>query len=251
MRTPLGSGHDQRAGLERADVAEAEVGQRHALAGGAEERAVLGDAERPEAERVAHDHQLAVSRDQDDVVGAVEPFGDPPEDPDPVGLLVLGLELVGQRVHDDFGVGVALQVVVALGEQLVLELLVVGELAVEGEGEPLGLAAVVALERLGVASIVAAAGGVADVADRERAVDPLHDRLELLAVIEAERLGDRADFLVGLDQAHCGRDESWSCPAASWPRFCMSSSMRGTSRATLLTSPAIGASDETERPAAW
>ena len=74
-------------------------------------------------------------------------------------------------MHQDFGVGVALQVVVALGEQLVLELLVVGELAVEGEGEPLGLAAVVALERLGVAAVVAAAGGVADVADRGRAVD--------------------------------------------------------------------------------
>ena len=93
-----------------------------------------------------------------------------PKTPDPVGLLVLGLELVGQRVHEDLGVGVALQVVVALGEQLVLELLVVGELAVEGEGEPLGLAAVVALERLGVAAVVAAAGGVADVADRGRAV---------------------------------------------------------------------------------
>ena len=113
-------GDDQRPGLERADVAEAEVGQRHALAGGAEERTMLGDAERPKAERVAHDHELAVGRDQDDVVGAVEPLGDPPEDPDPVRLLVLGLELVGQRVHDDFGVGVALQVVVALGEQLVL-----------------------------------------------------------------------------------------------------------------------------------
>ena len=73
-------------------------------------------------------------------------------------------------MHDDFGVGVALQVVVALVEQLFLELLVIGELAVEGEGEPLGLAAVVALERLGVAPIVAAAGGVADVADRDRAV---------------------------------------------------------------------------------
>ena len=74
-------------------------------------------------------------------------------------------------MHDDFGVGVALQVVVALGEQLFLELFVVGELAVEGEGEPLGLAAVVALERLGVASVVAAAGGVAHVADGDRAVD--------------------------------------------------------------------------------
>ena len=80
------------------------------------------------------------------------------------------------------------------------ELVVVGELAVEGEGEPLGLAAMVALERLGVASIVAAAGGVADVADGDRAVDRLHDRLELVAMIEAERLGDRAHFLVGIDE---------------------------------------------------
>ena len=94
-----------------------------------------------------------------------------PKHPDPVGLLVFGLELVGQRVHEDFGVGIALQVVVALVEQLFLELFVIGELAVEGEGEPLGLAAVVALERLGVGSVVAAAGGVADVADRDRPVD--------------------------------------------------------------------------------
>ena len=161
---------------------------------------MLGDAERPEAERVANDDELAVSRDQDDVIGAVEPFGDPPEDSDPIGLLVLGLELVRQRVHDDFGIGVALQVVVALGEQLVLQGLVVGELAVEGEGKPLGLAAVVSLERLRVASIVATAGCVTNVADRERAVDLLHDRLEFLAMIEAKRFGDRAHFLVGLDE---------------------------------------------------
>ena len=90
--------------------------------------------------------------------------------------------------------------VVALGQQLVLERLVIGELAVEGEGKPLGLAAVVPLERLGIAAVVAAAGGVADVADRERAVDPLHDRLELLAMVQAKRFGDRAHFLVGLDQ---------------------------------------------------
>ena len=73
-----------------------------------------------------------------------------PKHPDPVGLLVFGLQLVGQRMHDDFGVGVALQMVVALVEQLFLELFIVGELAVEGERKPLGLAAVVALERLGV-----------------------------------------------------------------------------------------------------
>ena len=161
---------------------------------------MLGDAERSKAERVANDHQLAVGGDQDDVVGTVEALRNPSEDADPIGVLVLGLKLVGQRVHDDFGVGVSLQVVVALGQQLVLEGLVVGKLAVEREGKPLGLAAVVSLERLCIVSIVAAAGCVADVADRQRAVDPLHDRLEFLAMIEAKRLGDRAHFLVGLDQ---------------------------------------------------
>ncbi len=132
---------------------------------------MLGDAQRAEPQRVADHHQLAVPGDQHDVVRAVEPLRDPAEDPHPVGLLVLRLELVGQRVHDDFGVGIALQVVVALGEQLVLELVVIGELAVEGEGEPLGLAAVIAFERLGVAPVVAAAGGVAHVADRR---GPVH-----------------------------------------------------------------------------
>ena len=166
-------GDDQRSGLERADVAKTEIGQRHALAGRAEERTMLGDAKRPKAMWIAHDHQLAVGRDQDDVERAVEPFRNSPEHPDPVRLLVFGLELVGQRMHDDFGVGVALQVVVALVEQLFLELFVIGELAVEGERKPLRLAAVVAFERLGVGSVVAAAGGIAHVADRDR---PVHLR---------------------------------------------------------------------------
>ena len=148
----------------------------------------------------------------------------PSENPDPVWLLVFGLQLVGQRVHDDFGVGVALQVIVALVEQLFLELLVVGKLAVECEREPLGLASVVALERLGVRSVVAAASGVAHVADGDRPVHLPHDRLELVAVIEPERLGDRPHFFVGLDERIAVADESWpyqpravrgfACPAA-------------------------------------
>ncbi len=85
-------------------------------------------------------------------------------------------------------------------EQLVLQLVVIGELPVEGEGKPLRLAAVVALERLGIGAVVAAAGGIAHVADRDRPVHPAHDRLELVAMIEPKRLGDRADLLVGVDQ---------------------------------------------------
>ena len=240
-------GDRKRSRLERTDVAEAEIGQRHAFARGTEQGAVLGDAKRAKAKRIAHDHQLAVGRDQDDVVGPVEPFGDPAEHADPIGLLILGLQLVGQRVHDDFGVGVPLQVIVALGEQLVLEFLVVGELAVEGKRKPLRLAAVVSLEWLSIRSVVAAASRIAHVADRGRAVDPSHDRIEFLAMIEPKRFGDRAHFFVGIDQ-RLRSGLKLVMPAASWPRFCMSSNIRGTSRATLLMSPAIGASDETEDP---
>ena len=72
---------------------------------------------------------------------------------------------MAEVVHDDFGVDVAGEVVVGLGEEFVAEFGEVGQLAVEGEGEPLPLAAVMPLERLGVAAVVGAAGGVADVAD--------------------------------------------------------------------------------------
>ena len=132
--------------------------------------------------------------------------------PHPVGLLVLRLELVGQRVHEDFGVGIALQVVVALGEQFVLEIVVIGELAVEREGEPLGLASVIAFERLGVAPVVAAAGGVTDMTDRRGPVHAAHDRLELLAMIQPERLSDGPHFLVRFEKRVSGRDDNSSSP---------------------------------------
>ena len=70
----------------------------------------------------------------------------------------------------------------------------------KANGEPLGLAAVIALERLGVVAVVGAAGGVADVADGGGAVHALHDRLELRPMVEPERLGDGAELLVGADQ---------------------------------------------------
>ena len=193
-------GHRQHAGLERANVAKAKIGQRHALAGGAEEGSVLGDAQRAKAKRVSRDDELSMGGEQDDVVGTVKLLGQPAKDPHPVWLRVFGLKLVSQRVHDDFGVGVSLQMIVALGEQLLFQFLIIGELAIEGEGEPLGLAAVVALERLGVITIVAPAGGVSDVADGGRAVHALHDRLEFQAMVEAERLGDRSQLFVGFQK---------------------------------------------------
>ena len=151
--------------------------------------------------------------------------------------MILGLQLVGQRVHNYFGIGVSLQVVVALVQQLFLELFVIGKLAVEREGKPLRLAAVIAFEWLRIAPVVSAASRTAHVPDRHRAVHLRHDRLEFLAVIEAEGLGDRSHFFVSGWMSALRSGRKLAMPAASCPRFCMSSSMRGTSRATLLISP--------------
>src|SRR5437868_6521739 len=63
---------DHLARLQRVDVTEAEVLQGHALAGGSEQWAVLGVAQRPQAERVAQDHHVADRVQKDDVVRPVE-----------------------------------------------------------------------------------------------------------------------------------------------------------------------------------
>ena len=99
----------------------------------------------------------------------------------------------------------ARQVVVGLRQQLVAQFGEVGELAVEGEGEPLPFAAVMPLERLGVAPVVGPAGGVADVADGGPAGELLHDAFVLGLVVEAERLDDGADLLVGVEEFFAAR----------------------------------------------
>ena len=70
----------------------------------------------------------------------------------------------------------------------------------KAKAEPLVLLDMMPLERLGVAAVVGPAGGVADVADGGHADVLLHQRFILAAVVEAKNLGDRADFLMGIDQ---------------------------------------------------
>ena len=94
----------------------------------------------------------------------------------------------------------ARQVVVGQRQQLVAQLGEVGQLAVEGEAEPFPLAAVMPLERLGIAAVVGAAGGVADVADGRPAGVLPHDAVVLGLVVEAEGLDDGADLLVGVEE---------------------------------------------------
>ena len=56
------------------------------------------------------------------------------------------------------------------------------------------------LERLGVAAVVGAAGGVADVADGGPAGVLAHDAFVLGLMVEAKRLDDGADLLVGVEE---------------------------------------------------
>ncbi len=122
------------------------------------------------------------------------------KDLDPVGGYVLTRQLIADRMHQDLGVDVALEVVVPFAQEFVLEFLEVGQLAVEGDAVPLRLASMSTFERLGVTPIVASTGRVAHVADAGGALQARHDRLELRQVVQAERLGDGADLLVGLEQ---------------------------------------------------
>src|SRR5206468_2771590 len=83
-------------------------------------------------------------------------------------------------------------VVVVVAEELLAEFGEVGELAVEGEGEPFPLPPVPVHERLGVAAAGRPAGGVAGVADGGPAGELLHGGGVLGRVVEPERLEDRA-----------------------------------------------------------
>ena len=91
------------------------------------------------------------------------------------------------------------EMVVVVVEQLLAKILVVGQLAVEGEAEPLVLLDMVPLEGLGVAAVVLTAGGVADVPDRRSAGVLVHQALEFAPVVEPEDLANVADVFVGVD----------------------------------------------------
>ena len=190
---------DHLARSERLDVAEAEVLQRHALAGSTEDRPIHRVFERPDAKRIAQDDHVAHRVQEDEVVRAVELRRQPSEHLHQIGP-VIAPHLVGDVVHDDFGVVVAREVVVVVGEELIAEFGEVGELAVEGEGEPFPFASVPPLEGLGIAAAGGAAGGIAGMADRRPAGEFLHDRGVLVRLVDPERLDDGADFLVGIDE---------------------------------------------------
>ncbi len=92
------------------------------------------------------------------------------------------------------------QVAVAAGQQVLPQLLIVGQLAVEGEAEPLVLLHVLPLERLGVAAVFGPAGGVTHLADGGTAGVFAHQALRLAAMAEPEHFADAAQVLEGVDE---------------------------------------------------
>ena len=108
-------------------------------------------------------------------------------------------------MHDDFGIGVAGQVIVVVGQQVLPQFLIVGQLAVEGKAEPLVLLHVVPLERLGIAAVFGPAGGIPHLADCRPAGILAHQAFELAAMAEPKHLADAAQILVGIEQLVAAR----------------------------------------------
>ena len=153
-----------------------------------------------------------------EAVGPVEAAADAPHHVDQRRLGV-DRQLAADLVHDDFRVVLASQVMVAVLQQLVAQCRVVGQLAVEGEAEPLVLPQVVPLEGLRVTAVVAAAGGVAHVADGRQAGIFLHECFAFAAMCDSRNtsLTDPTSLCVSINWS---RDGSYVViPAASWPRF--------------------------------
>ena len=103
-------------------------------------------------------------------------------------------------MHDHLGVIVTGEVGVVGGEDFGQEFLVIGQLPVEAEGKPFPLLDVRPFERLGIASVVRAAGGVPDMADRRPAGVLLHQTLVLAPMAHPENLAHASHVLVGGEQ---------------------------------------------------
>src|SRR5690606_41467375 len=131
---------DELPGLDVLDVAEAAVRERDALRGRRKEVPVHRVAKRAETLRIASEDEIAASVEEDDRIGAIDDLRDPPED---LRVIAFGAvaQAVGDVVHEELGVGLPHQVI-ALGLEIVTEMIVVRDVAVEPESEPLVHAAV-------------------------------------------------------------------------------------------------------------
>ena len=117
-------------------VVETQLRQCHAFAGGGEHGAFDREAQRADTQWVAGHEHVTLGIEKHDVVGPVQPGCDSTEHVEQVGSLVAS-EFLAQQVHQDLGVGLTGEMEIGMREDFLAELGVVGQLAVEGETEPL------------------------------------------------------------------------------------------------------------------
>ena len=116
---PAVADDDRLARRHRLDAlrGEADVHQGHALAGRGEQRPFDRVAQRLDAQRIAGDDHVAQGVEEHEAVGPVELLGQLAEDVDQLRPAV-HRKRRADLVHEDFGVGLAGQVVVVVAQQL-------------------------------------------------------------------------------------------------------------------------------------
>jgi hypothetical protein len=88
---------------------------------------------------------------------------------------------------------------VVVGQQLVAQLGIVGELPIEAKAEPLVFLQVVSLKRLGVVQVILAACSVSNVTDGGPANHSRHDAFSLAVVAQVENFAYRTDAAVRVE----------------------------------------------------
>ena len=121
--------------------------------------------QRSKSPRVAGNDHLAERVEQHQAVRAVEALRNIPHHIHKCRPSV-SRQLAANLVHDDFGVGIARQMMIIVRQQFIAELRVICELAVERETEPLVLLQVLPLERLRVVQVVLPTRGISNMTDR-------------------------------------------------------------------------------------
>ena len=197
---------DQVPRLEIMQILKALVGKSQALGGSTEEVAAETVYQGADPERVTRQDQVPIGIEKGKAVGAIDRVGKVPEHLDKIRLLI-SLVGIGQVMHEELGVGIVGQVVVTLVllKQLLAHLDVVGNVAVEAEGEPFPLPSMVALKRLGVFAPLFSAGGVTGMPDRCTTAVLVNNRTELAGVRmrQVKHIGNAAHLLVGVNQLGC------------------------------------------------
>jgi hypothetical protein len=193
--------HHQSPRQKRFDVVglKSQVQQRHAFAGGGEQLAFFGVAQRPQTQRIAQHNHLAQCIEKDDVVRPIETPSQIAKHVDQIGLMI-ARQFAADFMHDDFGIVFACQVVVAVGQQIGLQFAIIRQLAVETKAEPLVLLQMMPLERLGVIPIVFAASGIAHMADGRPAGALFHQAFVFPGMAHAENFAHVSHIFVGEQQ---------------------------------------------------